>query len=179
MAGSGSQRWQVSKIYCGPAGSSFVVSNDSTAYARTTGLFLSSNAVPLSAHLLEASVAMGATGLCICMEGVAFALPPMTPRHYSYVPPTLRGIPVALIVNAEQAAFLAGIAGVAASAGTLRRTFLSRDEADAWVREQSRALSANRVWWSPRRSSVASGRTGMLATQLAIEEGGGAQPAAR
>ncbi len=151
MASSGTERWQVTKIDCGPAGTSFVVSNDSTAYARTTGLYLSSNAGPLSAHLLEASVSMGATGLCICMEGVAFAMPPMTPRHYNYVPPALRSIPVALIVNAEQATFLAGIARVAASAGTLRRTFLSRDEADAWVREQSRALSANRVWWSPRR----------------------------
>ena len=142
----------MTRIYCGPAGTSFAICNDSTAYARTTGLFLSANAGPLSARLLEASVAMGATGLCISMEGVAFALPPMTPQHYRYVRPALRGIPVALVVNAEQAVFLESIAAAAATSGTLRRTFLSHDEAAAWVREQARANSANRVWWSSRRS---------------------------
>jgi hypothetical protein len=142
----------VTKICCGPARTVFAVSNDSTACARTTGLFLSGNAGSLSAQLLEASVAQGAIGLCISMEGVALALPPITPQHYAYVPPALRAIPVALIVNAEQAAFLESVAGAAATSGTLRRTFLSHDEAAAWVRQQARALSANRAWWTLRQS---------------------------
>lgn len=138
----------MTKIRCGPACTSFAVRNDSIAFARTTGLYLSVNAGPLSAQLLEASATQGATGLCISLEGVAFALPPMTPQHYAYVKPALRGIPVALVVNAEQAAFLDSVAGAAAASGTLRRTFLSHDEATAWVGEQARALSANRAWWS-------------------------------
>jgi hypothetical protein len=143
-------RRQVIKIYCGPACTSFAIANNGTAYARTTGLYLAANAAALSAQLLEASVRQGARGLCVSIEGVAFALPPMTPQHYAYVPAALRSIPVALVVTTEQATFLEGIAQTAASAGTIRRTFLSRAEADEWVLEQTRALAANRAWWSWR-----------------------------
>jgi hypothetical protein len=45
----------MTKLYCGPAATAFSVSNDGIAQATTTGLFLTSNAGPLSAKLLEAS----------------------------------------------------------------------------------------------------------------------------
>lgn len=141
----------MNKIYRGPATTAFTISNDGTAYARTCGLFLSSNAAALSASLLEASANLGAKGLVISMEGVAFAMPQMTPQHYQYVPPELKSIPVALIVNGEQAVFLQSVQKVAASAGTLRSIFRSQQDAERWVKEHAQALDANRVWWARSR----------------------------
>lgn len=140
----------MNKIYCGPATSTFSVSNDGIAHATSCGLFLSSNAGDLSARLLDASCGTGASGLVISLEGVAFALAPMTPQHYRYVPDALKLIPVALVANAEQAAFLESVQPSAASAGVLRRVFRWHEDAEHWLQEQVRALRSNRDWWALR-----------------------------
>lgn len=138
----------MNKIYCGPATSEFSVSNDGTARATTRGLFLQANAGEISARLLEAAYMRGASGLVISVEAVAFALAPMTPQHYRYVPDALKLIPVALVANAEQAAFLQSVQSSAATAGTLRRVFRSHDDAEQWLHEQVQAMRANRLWWA-------------------------------
>lgn len=140
------------RIQSGPAASVLAVANDGIAHARTVGLFLSANSRTISEQLLQAATREGAAGMLIAIDGVAFAMPAMTREHYAYVPQALRGIPVALIVNPEQAAFLASVQGAAAQAGTVRRIFLSQEQAMLWLKEQTRALAANRVWWSRQRA---------------------------
>jgi hypothetical protein len=141
------------KIQSGPATSVLAVANDGIAHARPVGLYLSANSRAISAQLLQAATREGALGMIVAIDGVAFAMPAMTPEHYSYVPQAMRGIPVALVVNPEQAAFLGSVQSAAAQAGTLRRIFLSQGDAMGWLKEQTRALAANRLWWSQRRSA--------------------------
>jgi hypothetical protein len=142
------------KIRSGPAASVLDVANDGIAHARTVGLFLADNSKALSAGVLQAAASQGAQGLVITMDGVAFAMQQLNRAHYAYVPPALRGLPVALIVNAEQAAFLQSVQGAAAQAGALRKVFQSKEQALHWLTEQARARAANLVWWSQRRSQV-------------------------
>ena len=85
-----------------------------------------------------------ATGLLISIEGVAFAMPPLTAEHYRYVPQPLRAFAGALVVTTEQAAFLSGITPVASPAETLRRAIVWREKAEVWLTQQTRALAANR-----------------------------------
>jgi hypothetical protein len=131
----------------------FDIAGDRIAQVRTTGLYLSANAAAISARVLEAAVAEGASGLIVSLEGVVLALPPPTPQHYRYVPPELRSTPVALVVNEEQLEYFQSVGMAAAQAGTLRRAFLAREEAQAWLREQTRALAGNRAWWRRPRSA--------------------------
>lgn len=141
-------------IQCGPASASFEIDRGGVVQAAFAGVLLPSNAGALSALLLEAGVDASGAGLLCSVERSLVALPPIDPRHYSYVPPNLRGVPVAIIVTPEQAGVYAEIAEAAARSGILRRAFLSREQADEWLREQVQALSANRVWWhgrGPRR----------------------------
>lgn len=140
------------KLRSGPACAVLAVGNDGIADARAAGLYLSANCRSLSAQVLQAATGEGAAGVVVTLDSVAFAMPPMTREHYGYVPPALRGIPVALVVNAEQAAFLEGVQGAAAQAGTVRRVFRSREQAMGWLKEQAWAHSANLLWWSQRRS---------------------------
>jgi hypothetical protein len=142
------------KIQSGPANSVLDVANDGIAHTCTVGLFLADNSKALSASVLQVAASEGAHGLVIDLAGVAFAMPQMNRAHYAYVPPELRGLPVALIVNAEQAAFLQNVQGAAAQAGTLRKIFHSKEQAVHWLTEQTRARSANLVWWSQHRSQA-------------------------
>lgn len=128
------------------------VADDGIVHASMSGLVVPANAGELSALLLEAGTVQGAPGVLCSVQKALIALPAIDPRHYSYVPPQLRGVPVAVLVTPEQMAVYEGIAAAAALSGTIRRAFLSREEAERWIREQARALAANRVWWSAHRS---------------------------
>jgi hypothetical protein len=142
------RKWgdEVTLIECGPARLSLAVSAERIADVRTRGLFVSANASAISARALEAAVAEGAAGMLVSLEGVLLAIPPPTPQHYAYVAPELRAIPVALVITGEQIRHFQAVGIAAAQASTIRRAFLSRDEACAWLREQTRALAAARVW---------------------------------
>jgi hypothetical protein len=142
----------VTKFECGPAYAAFEMADDGTLRASLHGLLVPANAGAISAMLLTAGTDEGARGVLCTVEQSLVALPPIRERHYSYVPPKLRAIPVALLVSAEQAAVYEGVTQAAAASGIMRRAFLWRDEAEAWLQEQTRALAANRVWWSGRRS---------------------------
>jgi len=134
------------RIDCGPASAVFDFTEDGMVDARFSGLVVPANGGTLSGLLLSASAERGAAGVLCSVEKALIALPPIDPRHYAYVPPALRSVPVAVVVHPEQLGVYEEIVQAAATSGTIRRAFLSRELAQEWLREQARALVANRVW---------------------------------
>ncbi len=90
-------------------------------------------------------------GLIGSVEHCLVALPPIDPEHYGYVQPEFRSVPLAVVVTAEQLRVYERVTSAAAMSGVIRRAFLSREEAERWLRQQTRALMANELWWSMRR----------------------------
>jgi hypothetical protein len=105
----------------------------------------------LSALLLRAGADRDAPGVLCSVQKALVALPTIDPKHYGYVPPSLRSVPVAVVVSPEQFSIYEGVALAAAASGAIRRAFLSREQAQDWLREQTRALKANRVWRTVHR----------------------------
>jgi hypothetical protein len=131
---------------------SHTMTDEGIVEVRMSGLIVPSNAAALSALVLDVVSDQGATGVLSSLQPAMLALPPIDPRHYAYVPPGMRGVPVAVLVSPQQLHLYMDVAQAAAAAGTIRRAFLSREEAQDWLREQARALAANRVWRPGRRS---------------------------
>ena len=140
------------RIHCGAATATVDLDHDRVADARLGGLLLPANAGALSARILEAGVDKGALGVLADVRGALVALPKIEAPHYGYVPYGMLSVPVALVVTPEQLSVYAQVAQAAADRGTIRRAFLSRQEAQEWLLQQARALVANQVWWSARRS---------------------------
>lgn len=139
------------KITCGSACLSLDVRADGIGTTHMRGLLCPGNAAALSARALAAGVERGASGVLSLVDKALVALPPLDPGHYRYVPAGLRRVPVALVVSPEQLNVYGGVTQAAAAAGTLRRAFLSREDAEGWLREQVRAIAANQAWWSGQR----------------------------
>ena len=139
-------------VECGPGVARFEIVNDGVGHASLLGLIMPANVQALSAMLLQAMSDAGASALICSIERGLIALPPIAAKHYSYIAPDLRSIPVAIMVTPEQAPVHDGIAEAAALSGAIRRAFLWREEAELWLQPQIRALNANRVWWSASRS---------------------------
>lgn len=139
------------KIDCGAATAGFEISDGGVVKARMLGLLVPANAGALSAKLLQAAVDHGAQGIVCEVDRALVALPTIDPQHYAYVPPAQRAVPVAVVVSPEQWCVYERVAQAAAQSGAIRRAFLSRAEAEVWLREQARALAANQRWWSVRR----------------------------
>jgi hypothetical protein len=131
---------------------SHTMADEGIVEVRMSGLIVPSNAAALSASVLDVVSDQGASGVLSSLQTAMLALPPIDPRHYAYVPPEMRGVPVAVLVSPQQLHLYLDVAQAAASMGTIRRAFLSREEAQEWLREQARALAANRVWRPGRRS---------------------------
>lgn len=136
----------------GPGFACFEFGSDGIVDARLGGLVLPANAGALSAQLLHAGAEQGAAGVLCTVAQALVALPPIGPQHYLYVPQALRSVPVAVVVSAEQWPVYAGIAEAAARTGAIRRAFPAHEQAQAWLRQQARALMANRVWGPAHRS---------------------------
>jgi hypothetical protein len=136
----------------GSGKASYELASDGIVDVRMSGLIVPSNAGALSASVLDVVSDQGATGVLSSLETAMLALPPIDPRHYAYVPSGMRGVPVAVLVSPQQIHLYQDVAQAAATMGTIRRAFLSREEAQEWLREQARALAANRVWRPMRRS---------------------------
>jgi hypothetical protein len=139
------------KIDCGAASAGFEITDDGFASVHMLGMLLPANAGAMSAKLLQAGADHGARGIVCRVDRALVALPGIDPRHYAYVPPSQLDVPVAVVVSPEQWCVYQGIAQAAAQSGAIRRAFLSRAEAEAWIRAQTRALAANQAWWSARR----------------------------
>lgn len=114
------------RIDYGAATANFDLDGDGIVNASIGGLLLSANAGALSALLLRGGADHGSPGV-------------------------LRSVPVAVVVSAEQFGVCKHVAQAAAASGAIRRAFLSRDQARAWLREQVRALKANQVWRTAHR----------------------------
>lgn len=130
----------------GCATASYELADDGIACAHIGGLLVPANAGELSALLLKSGTERGAVGVLCSVHKALVALPPIEAHHYGYVPSELRAVPVAVVVSPEQMAVYEHIAQAAARSGAIRRAFLSRDEAQAWLREQVRALAGSRAW---------------------------------
>ena len=131
---------------------SHTMTDEGIVEARMSGLIVPSNAGALSALVLDVVAEQGAVGVLSSLQTAMLALPPIDPRHYAYVPSAMRGVPVAVLVSPQQLHLYLDVAQAAAAAGAIRRAFLSREEAQDWLREQARALAANRVWRQGHRS---------------------------
>ena len=139
------------RITCGCASAALDTADDGIVRASFHGVLSSRNAGALSALVLRAAAARGGVGVLAELDHALSALPPLGPAHYGYIPPGLHAVPGALLVSAEQMPTFAAIGPAAAERGAMRRAFLSRAEAEAWLRAQARSLAANRAWWSLRR----------------------------
>jgi len=139
------------RIDCGASVANFDFDVDGMVNASIGGVLVPSNAGAISALLLHAGADRDSPGVLCSVEKSLVALPPIDPKHYGYVPPSLRSVPVAVVVAPDQFSVYEGIALAAAATGAIRRAFLSREQAQAWLREQVRALKANRVWRTAHR----------------------------
>lgn len=139
------------RIDFGTSAASFDFDDDGIVNARIGGLLVPANAGALSALLLRAGADRDAPGVLCSVQKALVALPTIDPKHYGYVPPSLRSVPVAVVVSPEQFSIYEGVALAAAASGAIRRAFLSREQAQDWLREQARALKANRVWRTVHR----------------------------
>ena len=139
-------------LHSGAASASFEIAPDGIVRGEFRGMLVPGNAGAISALLLQAAVEHGGRGLICSVERSLVALPPIDPDHYRYVPKEMLAVPVAIVLSPEQIRVYERVTGAAAQAGVTRRAFLWREEAEAWLQQQARAVSANRVWWSERRS---------------------------
>lgn len=139
------------RIDFGAGTASFEFDDDGMVCGSFGGLVVPANAGALSALMLVAGTDRGARGVLCSVEKALIALPPIDRNHYGYVPPALRAIPVAVVVSPEQLSVYEDVALAAASSGAIRRAFLSREQAQDWLREQARALRANQVWRTRHR----------------------------
>ena len=136
------------KFQRGAATASYELSDDGIVCAHLGGVLVPANAGEMSALLLKSGADLGASGVLCSVQTALVALPPIEAKHYRYVPPELRAVPVAVVVSPEQMAVYEHIAQAAAPSGAIRRAFLSREQAQAWLREQVRALAGSRAWRS-------------------------------
>jgi hypothetical protein len=139
------------RIEYGACAVTFELDRDGFVIGNVCGLMTPNNAGLVSALLLRAGADRGAAGLLVSTTKSLVALPRIDAEHYSHVPPLLRSVPVAVLIRPEQLGIYEDVAEAAAAQGVMRRAFLSREQAQAWLREQTRAFQANQVWWRARR----------------------------
>lgn len=141
-----SGRAQVERIERGSCTVNFEVDDEGFVRGEVGGAMLPGNAGPLAAALLRAGADHRSPGVLVSLRQALVALPRIDAKHYSHVPPSLRSVPVAVVVTPDQLWTYEEVAMAAAASGALRRAFLSMEQAQAWLREQARALQASRLW---------------------------------
>jgi hypothetical protein len=130
----------------GAGTASYEVAKDGVVMARLSGLVIPANGGALSSALLEAAAEEACCGVLVSVSSALVLLPALGPQHYGHVAPELRDIALAVVATPQQMAVYEGIGQAAACSGTMRRAFLSSEEARQWLVERARALSATRVW---------------------------------
>ena len=134
------------RIEYGACAVKFELDDDGFVNGNVCGLMTPNNAGGLAAMLLRAGADRGSPGVLVSMQKTLVALPRIGAGHYDHVPPVLRSVPVAVLIMPEQLGVYEDVAQAASATGAIRRAFLSREQAQAWLREQARSLQANRVW---------------------------------
>lgn len=139
-------------IDCGGASGVLRVDNDGIGTATFTGLMVPANFLALGVLSMRAGIERGATGLVYSNQNSAICCDPVSmTAAYPTLAPALRALPVAFVVNTGQAELYEHVVQRAASAGLLRRAFLSEADARAWLVRALQGLSDNHVWWLGRR----------------------------
>lgn len=137
---------KVKRIERGSCTVNFELDDDGFVRGEVGGAMLPVNAGPLSAALLLAGADHRSPGVLVSLTKTLVALPRIDAGHYGHVPLSLRSVPVAVVVTPDQLWTYEEVAMAAAASGAMRRAFLSLEQAQAWLREQVRALQANRAW---------------------------------
>lgn len=139
-------------IECGSIRCTLDARNDGLLSTHWQGVVTPSSAASLSARLLEIAAHEGLDRIIGNLQSALLAIPPVTARYYCYVDQARRHIPVAMLVSPVQAELYHDVTASAAAMGTMRRAFRSADDAQTWLATEARALQANRLWWTTRRS---------------------------
>lgn len=139
------------RIECGACAVKFEIDRDGFVVGEAFGVMLPNNAGDLAATLLRVGADRGSPGVLVSTETTLVALPRIDADHYGHVPSFLRSIPVAVLILPEQLGIYEDVAKAAAATGVMRRAFLSREQAQGWLRKQTRAFQANQVWWRAHR----------------------------
>jgi hypothetical protein len=128
------------------------VGNDGLGTATFSGLLVPANFLAIGVLTMRAGVGRHASGLLYRNDQAAICCDPSSmTASYPNLAPGLRALPVAFVVNAGQAELYAHVVKRAASAGLLRKAFLSETEAREWLSQSVQMLADNRAWWSSRR----------------------------
>lgn len=140
------------RIESGSATGMLRVDNDGVGIAEFRGLMMPANFLALGMLTMRAGIARRAVGLlyrndqaAICCDAASMT------AAYPTLPPALRTLPVAFVVNAGQSELYQQVVQRAAAAGLLRRAFFDEAEARAWLADTVQALEANRSWWGAQR----------------------------
>jgi hypothetical protein len=142
----------VDTIECGSASGALRVGNDGIGTATFSGLLVPANFLAIGVLTMRAGVGRHASGLLYRNDQAAVCCDPLSmTASYPNLAPGLRALPVAFVVNAGQAELYAHVVKRAASAGLLRKAFLSETEAREWLSQSVQMLADNRAWWSSRR----------------------------
>ena len=139
------------QIEYGACAVKFELDDDGFVSGNVYGVMMANNAGALAALLLRAGADRESPGVLVSMEKTLVALPRIEADHYNHVPPVLRSVPVAVLILPEQLSVYEDVAQAASATGAIRRAFFSREQAQAWLREQAQALQANRAWWRTNR----------------------------
>jgi hypothetical protein len=134
------------RIEYGACAVKFELDDDGFVNGSVTGVMLPNNAGVLAAMLLRAGADHDSSGVLVSVQKTLVALPRIGVGHYDHIPSLLRSVPVAVLIMPEQLGVYEDVAQAASATGSMRRAFLSREQAHDWLREQARALQANRVW---------------------------------
>jgi hypothetical protein len=142
----------VDSIECGSASGVLQVDNEGIGRAHFSGLLMPANFLAMGGLTMNAGVHRGARGLLYRNDLAAICCDPMSmTAAYPNLLPSLRGLPVAFVVNEAQADLYKRVVQRAGAAGLIRKLFYNDVEARAWLDQVVRALSDNRHWWDARR----------------------------
>jgi len=141
----------VDSIECGGASGTLQMDNDGIGTAHFSGLLMPANFLAIGGLTMRAGLQRGAQGLLYRNDLAAICCDPVSmTASYPTLAPSLRGLPVAFVVNDAQTELYAQVVQRATAVGLVRKMFRDPVEARAWLGQAAQALSDNQRWWQGR-----------------------------
>jgi hypothetical protein len=141
----------VDSIECGSASGTLQVDNDGIGTAHFSGLMVPANFLAMGGLTMRAGSQRGAKGLLYRNDLAAICCDPASmTASYPNMAPSLRGLPVAFVVNEAQTELYLRVVQRAAASGLVRKMFHGEAEAREWLSRTVQAMSDNRRWWQGR-----------------------------
>ena len=125
------------KVVAGGCYAESAVGNDQIASVRLGGLLSLGNAGRLSRLMWLDVGEQDAQGVLCDVTGSAVLLPPLQADYYGCIPYEQRLVPLALLVLPEQMTVYGNACEASARGGVIRRAFLSRQAAQAWLHREA------------------------------------------